>query len=142
MTEEQIKNKKRVAEEYRKKPENIQRKRELSRIAYLADKEKHILRTKRWRDNNKERVTYLYRSKHLKSKFKMTVEEYDVMFENQNCVCKICRLPSKKKLSIDHNHTTGKIRGLLCFTCNMGIGYFKDSEKLLKSASKYIKEYE
>lgn len=44
----------------------------------------------------------------------------------------------KKSLSIDHNHQTGKVRGLLCHHCNVGLGHFKDNIELLNSALDYL----
>jgi hypothetical protein len=57
--------------------------------------------------------------------------------------CDICGIHEDEKTrqhAIDHCHTTGAIRGLLCHSCNVGIGYFKDDPTLLESAINYIKE--
>lgn len=70
------------------------------------------------------------RKSHLKMKYSMTPENYKALFEQQGGVCAICGLPETIKLStgkvkllaIDHNHLTGKVRGLLCDKCNKGIG--------------------
>ncbi len=54
-------------------------------------------------------------------------------------VCEICgQPPSRKRLAIDHDHETGKLRGMLCHTCNLGLGAFKDSEVLLHKAFYYL----
>lgn len=53
-------------------------------------------------------------------------------------VCRICG--SSKRLHIDHDHTTGKVRGLLCHYCNIGIGMFKDKQELLEKAIQYLKD--
>jgi hypothetical protein len=71
---------------------------------------------------------------------------YEKLFEKQKGVCAICGLPEKakhqngvvKKLSIDHCHTTGKIRALLCNSCNRGIGILNEDVKILESAIKYL----
>lgn len=60
------------------------------------------------------------------------------MFLLQKGECKICNTTSTKPLSVDHCHSTGKIRGLLCNPCNMGIGQFKDSIVRLKNAISYL----
>lgn len=52
----------------------------------------------------------------LKNRYNMTIEDYNKMLEKQNGLCAICR--EKKKLSVDHDHNTGKIRGLICTKCN------------------------
>lgn len=83
----------------------------------------------------------------LKYNFGITLEQYLEMESKQNKLCAICKneetaLHSFTKipleLSVDHCHTTGKIRGLLCSTCNRGLGYFKDSPQLLGRAIEYL----
>ena len=55
--------------------------------------------------------------------------------------CMICyEVPETKPLCVDHDHNTGKIRGLLCTRCNVGLGYFKDSPELFERAINYLKE--
>lgn len=79
-------------------------------------------------------------------KYGITPEDYDAMYVRQEGKCAICRQPETNKLkgstarlSVDHNHQTGKIRGLLCNLCNTGLGKFKDSCKLLKAAALYVR---
>ncbi len=88
------------------------------------------------------------RINNLKSKFKITVEEYELMLKSQNDVCKICKQPETKKdrnsniqlLSVDRNHLTVKIRGLLCDNCNVMLGRAKDDIEILKQAIKYLED--
>lgn len=70
----------------------------------------------------------------------MTLKQYDEMFEKQSGVCKICGDINKsgRRLCVDHDHKTGKIRGLLCCACNSLIGYAKDDLLILKSAINYL----
>ena len=63
---------------------------------------------------------------------------YAELFEAQRGLCGICRKVMKRP-ALDHCHTTMEVRGLLCSNCNIGLGQFKDSEELLLSAAKYIK---
>lgn len=65
-------------------------------------------------------------------------EEYNILFNSQNGKCKICHCVSNRKLSVDHSHSTGKIRGLLCHNCNVGLGHFKDDPILLQTALEYL----
>lgn len=74
----------------------------------------------------------------LKRFYDLTEEQYDKMFENQNGRCAICFGESKIKLSVDHCHKTGKVRGLLCRKCNLGIGFLNDSVDFLSRAIKYL----
>jgi hypothetical protein len=83
----------------------------------------------------------------LKYNYKITIEEYDKQFKIQNGLCAICHRPeiSKKengkiiRLAIDHDHKTGKLRGLLCHWCNKGIGLLREDLTLIESALNYMK---
>jgi hypothetical protein len=72
----------------------------------------------------------------LKSRYKITSLEERLMISTQESKCKIC--DKTEKLCVDHCHTTRKIRGLLCHSCNLGIGKFRDSPLLLRKAADYI----
>jgi Recombination endonuclease VII len=91
------------------------------------------------------------RNSELKLKFGITEKIYEKILKKQKNKCAICRKPeniihhhSKKivKMAVDHCHKTKKVRGLLCGRCNFGIGYFKDSIKLLKMAINYLEKME
>lgn len=75
-------------------------------------------------------------------KYGVSYEEYCDMLEKQDHCCAICggveTHRRKKNLSVDHCHTTGKVRGLLCSECNTGLGKFKDSLDLLEKAKEYL----
>jgi hypothetical protein len=79
-------------------------------------------------------------------KYDMTLKDFDLMLAKQKGVCKICgKEPkgmqnSKKYLCVDHNHETGKVRGLLCGSCNVALGLFKHDMELLKNGINYLKE--
>lgn len=84
----------------------------------------------------------------LKKQYNIGIEDYKIMLENQKGVCAICGekeksvAPTTKKirqLNVDHCHSTGKIRGLLCSSCNNGLGRFNDSIKKLENAIEYLK---
>jgi hypothetical protein len=86
-----------------------------------------------------ERYKQQLRKQSLKKSFGISVEEYDSMFKSQGGVCKICNsLNGKRRLNVDHCHSTGKIRGLLCGNCNLGLGNFKDSPMVLAAAMAYL----
>jgi hypothetical protein len=69
-------------------------------------------------------------------KYKLTKQQYESLVAEQGGVCAICG--DGVKLSVDHNHTTNKVRGLLCTSCNIGLGLFKDNVKRLYGAIEYI----
>ena len=79
----------------------------------------------------------------LKSKFGMTLEDYDTMLEQQEGCCKVCGTDEpggQGRFHVDHNHTTGKVRGLLCSGCNKGLGHLQDSPDVLLKALAYLLE--
>jgi hypothetical protein len=79
------------------------------------------------------------RKSHLKLKYNLTLENYYKMYENQNKKCLICN-KKLSKLNIDHDHYTGKVRGLLCHGCNLLLGLVHDNSKILLKAIKYLNE--
>ncbi len=97
-----------------------------------------------FRKNNKR----LYKGWSLKHHYGISIEVYDEIFKKQQGLCAICSKPESmidvregtvQSLSIDHDHLTGKIRGLLCNACNRGLGYFKDNPEFLVKAAAYLK---
>lgn len=75
----------------------------------------------------------------------ITLDDYNKKSEDQNHSCAICHKPSKNQwgaeLVVDHCHTTGKIRQLLCDKCNRGLGQFDDNIELFEIAIQYIKKH-
>lgn len=112
-------------------------------------------RTKKDRHNAARRVDGLrgeywkeYSRKYRIRRYGITETEFEQLLVTQNGVCAVCGSPpvpgtgpATKRLHVDHNHQTGKIRGLLCNSCNRGIGYFKDDSALLRAAADYIDRY-
>lgn len=86
------------------------------------------------------------RRSHLKRKYNITLEEYNSLSEKQNHVCGICNeTESNSRISVlcvDHDHSTGKIRGLLCSNCNRSLGLLKDDTEIINNAIKYLKLWE
>lgn len=83
------------------------------------------------------------RARHLVKTYGITPEEWDEMLANQNGACAICMTPqTTRKLHTDHDHRTGKIRGLLCTNCNHAIGALMDDPDLLRSAIQYLESGE
>lgn len=78
---------------------------------------------------------------HRKKAYGLSIDDYEKLILEQNGVCAICsRLPNGRNLSVDHNHVTGKIRGLLCLPCNTMLGMANDSIDILIKAIEYLKE--
>jgi len=77
----------------------------------------------------------------LRKDYGITLADYDIMFEQQCGVCAICGKPQPKqfhRLAVDHDHVTGKVRGLLCQSCNGMLGLAKDNITTLCDAIKYL----
>ena len=88
-----------------------------------------------------------YQKSRVLKKLGISFDDYLTMLKEQNGVCKICKQPETtsnghsgkiKDLAVDHCHTSGKVRGLLCSSCNSGLGLFKDDVSVLKSAIEYL----
>lgn len=78
----------------------------------------------------------------LKRGYGITVEQYLVVYADQKGRCKICgnHAPGNEWLHVDHDHDTLQIRGLLCNTCNRGIGLFRDNIEVLTRAIAYLED--
>jgi hypothetical protein len=129
-----------------------------------ACKECRNPQSKSWRDKNPERVKETnrssklkrkeyysapdrkmkYRNSYLKKSFGITHEQYQEILVKQGGVCAICKkyrlAPNRLFMPIDHCHTTGKIRGILCNGCNQALGIFEDSRDLLENAIQYLND--
>ena len=89
------------------------------------------------------RRNHVYRDKQATSSRKhwydITDDAYDAILQAQGGVCAICEeAPTGKLLALDHCHTSGRVRGLLCSRCNLALGHFGDSLSLLVRAAAYI----
>lgn len=89
------------------------------------------------------------RSRHLQNRYGITLEEFNAMFAEQDGLCAVCRKPETAKwmgtdrtrpLSVDHCHETGKVRGLLCHSCNRILGLLNDDPDRLRRALAYLEE--
>lgn len=87
------------------------------------------------------------RDLHLQKEFGITLADYEARLTAQGHVCAICKQPETKRqkgtlqsLAVDHCHSTGKIRGLLCYRCNLILGHVQDDPALLQHAAAYLKQ--
>lgn len=79
---------------------------------------------RRWGAKNKEKI----RNYQLKFRYGISRQQYDVLFDRQNGKCALCLTAQERPLFVDHHHTTGVVRGLLCIKCNTLIGYYERSK--------------
>jgi hypothetical protein len=96
---------------------------------------------RRWRKKNPDKVFGI----DLWRRYKITIETYYKILKKQRGRCAICKSKDPKRRNVranrfhvDHDHKTKRVRGLLCFICNLGLGSFKDNPKLLKNAQLYL----
>lgn len=124
------------------------RKTESGKASQKATNDKRLEYRKTWlnrqyKDDPEFREKMKERSK-LKnfSKYGLSKPEYDALLDKQSHCCAICQISVsqlKSRLEIDHNHQTGKVRGLLCGNCNKGIGMLQDKAEILQRAIYYLK---
>ena len=131
---------------YRKHKEKLRAK---AKEKYAIDPSKSLAASAKWR--NKPDSKDKDRNKHYKRKFGITIEQYTEMFEAQEGLCAMCNQPetvnTKSKstpmwLAVDHDHKTGKVRGLLCFRCNTMLEHFDKDISKIKAVLAYIKEHQ
>src|SRR3972149_8118813 len=102
-----------------------------------SNPKKHIIATKKWKGKNGRKTI----NARLVRTYGITIDKYDHMFSEQNGLCAICGTDNPKgrgKFHVDHAHSTGKIRGLLCNNCNTLLGFCCDHKSTLQSAIDYL----
>ncbi|MBB4744479.1 hypothetical protein BJY16_007938 [Actinoplanes octamycinicus] len=77
------------------------------------------------------------REYHLRRRYGIGQAEFDALLADQGGVCAICGAPDPQH--VDHDHRTGRVRGILCFNCNGGLGQFRDDPVFLANAITYLK---
>ncbi len=127
-------------EYYEKNKERIKARVRAHRYKYI---EKHREQQRRYRKENPDKV----RDSKMKSFYGIGLDRYNELVLEQNNKCAICRNEETikdnrtgliKKLSVDHCHDTGIIRGLLCNNCNRAMGLFRDDPDILRKAILYL----
>jgi hypothetical protein len=143
---------KRVRDRYAKNREEYLRLHPKVVLTEEEKKEKARRVAREWHKNNKEKSNERrkeYNKNHprwhrkywLKKQFNITLEEYEKLFNNQDGKCAICGEHQDnvgKTLSVDHDHFTDEIRGLLCYNCNLLLGHAKDNPYILRKALEYL----
>ena len=99
---------------------------------YQKNKEHNVAYSRKYRQDHPEKI-----KEKRTDKYGITPEEYDRMYADQGGVCSICDEPMKKPC-IDHNHTTGQVRELLCHPCNVSIGLMKEDIRRFQKAISYL----
>ncbi len=120
---------------------------------YVANPEPVKARVKAWQRANAEELNAYRRERrqdpivksrdragHLRRKYGLSLAEYDEMLAAQGGGCFLCEAPPQPpySLHVDHDHTTGRLRGLLCFSCNNALGNFGEDPDRLRAAARYV----
>ena len=105
---------------------------------YVRDRERAKATQKAWRAKNAEKDAKQRRRANWKFKG-IDPDIAEQLWNDHNGLCGICQEPIIGQINVDHCHTTGKVRDILCRDCNLGLGYFKDSPRLLMLADSYLK---
>ena len=127
-----------------------------SKYSLLSEeqKEKNRAASREWKKKTKYNTTDLPHGKKqkyskerqrdyiLKLKYNLEYGDYSKMYQAQQGECAVClqKPTDNKKLVVDHCHKTGKVRKLLCHSCNVGLGMFKDNPEILKNAAVYLED--
>ena len=134
------------AAEWRSK--NREKAREVSRRSNAKRRAENPEVIRAYQASYRERNREILRDKERERTFGITRHEYAEMFHWQNGGCAICSKPETatrngkiKALSVDHDHESGKIRGLLCSDCNTGIGKLKEDRSIFISAIRYLDKH-
>ena len=93
------------------------------------------------RTTNRKRADCIACRTHHRAMSNISRDDYIYLLMKQDGCCAVCRVERadyKREFSVDHNHNTGTVRGLLCSNCNLGLGYFKDNPTTLAFAIAYI----
>lgn len=143
--EDRKKNARQRYEKIRSDPTALEARREKNRAYYrerMTDpefRERKRAATKVQKKSNPERVKKTQRESKLRRLYGVEPNDYRRMLEEQGGTCAICHRSSKSRLVVDHDHRSGQVRGLLCDSCNQGIGKLRDDVSILESAIEYLR---
>lgn len=105
------------------------------RVSYRKRKERILTKEKEYRKHHPDRYRWLRR----KVRYGITEKDYQRMLEQQRGLCALCA--KNAPTDIDHDHISGRTRGLLCRPCNLGLGMFGDTIDGLLRAIDYLRRY-
>jgi hypothetical protein len=91
-----------------------------------------------YKEKNREQIQRANRERHLKKQYGISLAEYEMLAKRQKGVCAICRAPEAGGLHIDHDHASGRVRGLLCGRCNKALGLLDDDPQRFRAAELYL----
>lgn len=108
--------------------------------AHKKYNDKYRLYQRKWAADNRKRKSRTTRLGHVRRKYGLTESAYVQLEHEHQGKCAICKQPCTE-LRVDHNHSTGQVRGLLCHACNTAIGFLEESLDRLQNAIAYLNKY-
>lgn len=128
-------------------PKRIEKRKQRSREWQKNNPKQYKETMQKWKKNNLEKKWQLDKKSHLWTHYRLTIEDYSTMFDEQGGVCLICK--NARKLIVDHDHsccenklTCGNcVRGLICNQCNLIVGIIENNHDIIEYSKKYINKY-
>lgn len=134
--------------------QDLEARKQYRKQYYQDNKAAIAVKAKEWNDKNKDKVKQAQKERYqnikherrvnsLKQLYGITAADYERMLADQGGACAICgstdhKSSRTKYFAVDHDHTTGEVRGVLCHSCNKGLGLLQDNPKVLKAAASYL----
>ena len=124
------------------------------RLNYQANRDAYIKKAQEWKRKNPERhreserrrrrrrdsrQIRIERDQYLRRAYGLTLEEFDFLIAAQAGECAICAKVDGERLHVDHDHATGRVRGLLCGNCNRAMGLFHEDARRFEAAGSYLR---
>jgi hypothetical protein len=115
-----------------------------------AEKAKRRRSARQWREKNRDHFRRKEKERGFVRRYGITWRDFEAMLTAQGNACAICRVPhdpnaparrGKLGLHVDHDHKTGRVRGLLCNGCNRALGFVQDRPEVLRAAADYLADY-
>ena len=118
---------------------NRERLLEKQKAYYRANREKIRAYQKEWRTRNPRWQAFLKENARLKTRYGIDIWQRERMYDNQKGLCAICRIGPAEH--VDHDHDSGAVRALLCFSCNIALGKLRDDPAIVDRAAAYLRSF-
>lgn len=123
-------------------PEQKEARLQVSRVKHKAWRDANPDKLKAYnikhRAENAEGIKKSLRDYALRTTYGITLDEYNHIFTSQGNCCAVCQHTSRR-MHVDHDHQTGRIRGILCHNCNIALGLLQDNEHTLTNLAAYLR---
>ena len=105
---------------------------------------KYAEQSRKWAEENKAGISRKRFARLILKLYGITIEQYDQMFLEQHGQCGLCQRRQeefRRRFGVDHDHTTGQVRRLLCAACNTALGGFQDDPELMRKGADYVESF-